>query len=129
MNNKESKEYLSEEKFQETNKKVNKTGTILVVLGLVMTISSIVWMIIGLNVLHTQYAAIGGPLLILGLALLAFGGQLKFIGHGREINAYMAQQQMPVVKEGAEKLAPTAGKVAKEITKGVKEGIDEVDNK
>ena len=128
MNNSENKEYLSEEEYQKANKKVNRVATILIIVGLIVAISSIVWMVIGLNVLHSKFAGIGGPVLILGLATLAFGGQLKFVSHGRQINAYLAQQQMPVVKEVAEKMSPTAGKVAKEVAKGIKEGINEADN-
>lgn len=63
----------------------------------------------------------------------------------REIIAFGTQQVMPVVQEGVEKMAPTAGKVgktiakemapaygefAKEIAKGIKEGLnsDKKDN-
>lgn len=45
------------------------------------------------------------------------------ITHRREMLAYSAQQVMPIAKEGAEKMAPTAGKVAKEVVKGIKEGL------
>ena len=63
----------------------------------------------------------------------------------REIIAFGTQQVIPVVQEGVEKMAPTAGKVgktiakemapaygefAKEIAKGIKEGLnsDKKDN-
>ena len=32
---------------------------------------------------------------------------------------------MPVAKEGVEEMVPSAGKVAEEITKGVKKGLKE----
>ena len=51
---------------------------------------------------------------------------LFMTAHSRQITAYMAQQQMPVAKEGMEKMAPTAGVVAKEISKGMQAEIDEV---
>ena len=62
----------------------------------------------------------------------------------REILAYHAQQVMPVAKEGMEKVAPTLGKVgasiakemapvygdiAKEISKGIKDGLKDEDKK
>lgn len=47
----------------------------------------------------------------------------------RHIAAFTAQQTMPVAKEATEKMAPTVGVVAKEITKGVKEGLKEDENK
>ena len=42
---------------------------------------------------------------------------------GRNIFAFKTQQVMPVAKEGIEKMSPTFGTVAKDITKGVKEGL------
>ena len=41
----------------------------------------------------------------------------------RELLAYHIQQIRPVAKEGIEKMAPSAGVAAKEIAKGVKEGL------
>lgn len=41
----------------------------------------------------------------------------------REMTAFSAQQVMPVAQEGIDKMSPTIGKAAKEITKGVKEGL------
>ena len=42
---------------------------------------------------------------------------------GREITAFTMQQVMPVATEGMEKVAPSIGKVAKEISKGIKDGL------
>lgn len=124
------KEYLNEEKYQKANKKVNKVGTILLVIGGLMVVSAIVIFIVFIGVLNKPMsAAIGGPLLVFGLGFAAFGGQAKLVGHAREINAYMAQQQMPVAKEGIEKMAPSVGVAAKEIAKGVKEGLKEAEDK
>lgn len=124
------KEYLNEEKYQKVNKKVNKTGTILLVIGGLMVVSAIVIFIVFLGILKKPaLASIGGPLLVFGLGFAGFGGQAKFLGHAREINAYMAQQQMPVAKEGIEKMAPSMGVAAKEIAKGVKEGLKEDEDK
>ena len=45
----------------------------------------------------------------------------------REIMAYTVQQVMPVAKEGIDKISPTiakaTGNIAKEVTKGIKEGL------
>lgn len=118
------KEYLNEEKYQKANKKVNKVGTILLTVGLIMIVSAIVIMILAFAVLDKpMLASIGIPLLVFGFAFLGSGGQAKFLGHAREINAYVAQQQMPIAQEGIEKMASSAGVAAKEIAKGIKEGL------
>lgn len=44
---------------------------------------------------------------------------------GREIHAYTVQQSMPINQETMEKMAPTYGKVAKEVASGIKEGMTE----
>lgn len=135
----DNKEYLSEERYEKINKKVNKTGTVLLTIGIIMVVSAIVLMILAFTALNKlMLAGIGGFLLVFGFTLLGFGGLTKFVGHTRDISAYMTQQQMPIVKEGMEKMAPTVakvgkeiteemapayGEVAKEITKGIKEGL------
>ena len=52
-------------------------------------------------------------------------GSIYSIAKGREITAFSAQQVMPVAQEGIEKMAPSVGNVAKEIAKGIKEGLDD----
>ena len=47
----------------------------------------------------------------------------------REITAFTTQQVMPVAQEGIEKMAPTVGNAAKEVAKGIKEGLNEADVK
>lgn len=54
----------------------------------------------------------------------AISGIIFTISKRREIMAFSVQQVMPVAQEGIEKMAPTAGKVAKEIAKGIKEGLN-----
>ena len=54
-----------------------------------------------------------------------FAGYFYFFSKGRDIMAFTTQQTMPVAQEGIEKMAPTAGKVAKEISKGIEEGKNE----
>lgn len=50
---------------------------------------------------------------------------LFVISKRREITAFKVQQEMPIIKEAASEMAPTAGEVSKEIAKGVKEGLEE----
>ena len=121
MNN---KEYLNEVQYQKANKKVKKTGMIVLTIGLVMLISGIVSVIIGSANKTTGLIALGAPFIVLGIGITIWGCMIRFlIGNQRQISAYMAQQQMPIAKEGIEKIAPSAGVAAKEIAKGVKEGL------
>ena len=54
-----------------------------------------------------------------------FSGFLFMTSRGREIAAFSAQQAVPVGKEIIDEMAPSSGKVAKEIAKGIKEALDE----
>lgn len=84
------------------------------------------------------------PALMILMPCLAIGGMLILTSKRRNITAYYMQQTMPVAQEGMEKMAPTIGKVgatvakemapvygeiAKEIGKGIKEGIKDEDSK
>ena len=147
------KEYLNEEEYQRNNAKLKKAGKIVLIVGICLFVLGIILTIIGFlnfgstavnsatmdnfDEASTVKGIFGGfGLLALGgfmdgtsFFVMAIGGMIMFIAHRREIAAYSAQQVMPVVKEGAEKMAPTAGKVAKEVAKGIKEGINEADKK
>ncbi len=124
MNN----EYLTEENFQKMNNKVKWGGRIAIIIGLSM-------IIIGLFVIKVpemgekdwfQSESTRMFLIFPGIFITLVGCMVRFIvANQRAILAYQAQQMRPVVQEGAEKMAPTAGKVAKEITKGIKEGLKE----
>ena len=78
------------------------------------------------------------PSLMILMPCLAIGGMLILTSKRRNITAYYMQQTIPVAQEGIEKMAPTIGKVsssdakemapvygeiAKEIGKGIKEGM------
>ena len=52
-------------------------------------------------------------------------GSIYMIAKRREILAFSTQQVMPVAKEGINKMAPTMGNVAKKITKGIKDGLND----
>lgn len=77
-----------------------------------------------------------GAFVIFGSCMIA--GAIYMFAKRREMLAFTAQQVMPVAQEGIEKMAPTVGKagasiakemapafggIAKEISKGIKEGI------
>lgn len=68
------------------------------------------------------------PFIIPGIfiSFLSFGLTMMFImtTKRREIMAYGMQDMRPLAEEGVEKMAPSAGKVAEEVAKGVKKGLD-----
>lgn len=121
MNN---KEYLNEEQYNKTKKKLNTIGTILLCVGAVLVVSSIV-----LQATKSDNEMLMGLLGVAGFFMIPIGIFLKVTSHMREISAFTAQQQMPVAKEGIEKMAPSVGVAAKEIAKGVKEGLKEDEDK
>ena len=65
------------------------------------------------------------------IASLMGAGSVYMFAKGREIAAFKVQQTMPLAKEGVEKMSPTVeksiGGIAKSITKGIKEGLDDKD--
>lgn len=67
------------------------------------------------------------PFYMIGAFIILASGMASFsiymFSKGREITAFTVQQVMPVATEGMEKVAPSIGKVAKEVTKGIKEGL------
>ena len=63
------------------------------------------------------------PSLMVLMPCLAIGAMLILTSKRREVNAFIVQQHMPIAKEGIEKMAPSAGVAAKEIAKGIKEGL------
>ena len=84
---------------------------------------------------------IGGFIII---AACMIAGSIYMTTKQREILAFHTQQVMPVAQEGMEKMAPTIGKtgasiakemapaygeIAKEISKGIKEGLKNDDEK
>ena len=119
MNN---KEYLNEEQYKKTKKKLNMISNILLCVGAILAISSIV-----LQATKSDNAMLMGILGAPGFLMIPIGIFLKVTSHMREISAFTTQQQMPVAKEGIEKMAPSVGVAAKEIAKGVKEGLKDED--
>ena len=116
MNN---KEYLNEEQYQKTKKKLSKIGTILLCIGIPFAIIGFVTTF----VIHSENNLFF--FMFLGMPMIFIGFFLIMTSHMREISAFTAQQQMPIVKEGIEKISPSVGVAAKEIAKGIKEGLNE----
>lgn len=81
-----------------------------------------------------------GAFVIISSCMIA--GSIYIFAKRREILSFQAQQVMPVAQEGIEKMAPTVGKagasiakemapvygdIAKEISKGIKQGKEEAE--
>jgi len=71
------------------------------------------------------YYMFGGIIIIVSCII---AGSIYRVTKRREIAAFSAQQMRPIVEEEMEKMAPSMGNVAKEITKGIKEGLDNDQN-
>ena len=133
------KEYLSEEEYQKNNKKVKIAGTIIMVIGICLVIAAIATLISSskMDIPHMSdpnwfedstaqmdREMTGIFMLMFGIFITVAGFNVRFIiGNKRSIMAYQTQQAMPIVKEGFEKMSPTLETAAKEIAKGVKEGM------
>ena len=84
---------------------------------------------------YTPFYIVGGFILIVSIMI---SGSIYMMTKRREIAAFSVQQMMPIAQEGIEKIAPSVGKagasiakemaptygqIAKEISKGIKEGL------
>ena len=123
----ENKQYLTEERYQKTNKKFKIFYLVLSIIGVGMIIGGIILLVKNNSVDYVNVEKmIAFILLIIGIALTILSlSDLFRHAFTRDIAAYYAQQQMPIVQEGIEKVAPSVGVAAKEIAKAVKEGIKE----
>ena len=77
---------------------------------------------------------------IISILLIMFGffiitetfiksGVIYLFSKKRKIMAFTTQQSMPIMKEKMEKMAPSVGKVAENIAKGIKKGLEDDKNK
>lgn len=57
------------------------------------------------------------------IVTFVISGIIYTAAKGREIEAFYAQQQMPLAKEVIEEMAPTVGNAVGEIAKGIKKGL------
>ena len=151
----EKKEFLNEEWYQEKSNKLKNMGKIVLIVGIIILIISLVMIFLSFtnfgqtfthgiesadtgNLNNSQMArgvfgsvgffALGGFINTIGFAITIAGIVMIVIAHKREITSFTAQQVMPVAQEGIEKMAPTVGNAAKEIARGIKEGLSETTN-
>ena len=119
----DNKEYLTEEKYNKMKKYYIIKYSIILLIGIAMIIGGI-YLLLKFKELDyfsiEQYAGCGLILVGISLSIMSFS-DLKKHAFSREIQAYKLQQQMPLAQESIEKIAPSIGKVAKEIKKGLKE--------
>ncbi len=149
----EQEKYLSEEKYQETNKKVKKTSKTLLIIGAILLVIGIIMIndddgeefVNSMKESVTSVTdsskdsftsvglyALGGFVSSAGFVLLIVGGVMAYIAHRREITAYTTQQTMPIKKETINNITPTvadaAGTIAKSVSQGFEEGKKETDD-
>lgn len=120
-------EYLNEEKYNKIKKILKTIGLISLCIGITLLIISFIIRVPNMSE-EGWFEASKTKGLLQGLSFV-FGLLVPlpifFMAYGREITSFTIQQHMPIVKEGVEKMTPTMGNVAKEIAKGVKEGLKE----
>ena len=111
-------DYLNEEKYQKTKKT-------LIIIGSVSLVIALILFIVLLTVKFEKHFI--QPMLV--MPTFIFGVMIPmmtfFSAFRREIMGFQFQQIMPIAKEGGEEMIPTARKAAKEIAKGIKEGLKE----
>lgn len=127
-----SRQYLDEERYQKTSRRLNVISWLMIVIGILGFIAGGITLF-GHLVSFDRMPLVGFGWILCG-ALFGFGMVLHVHARRREISAYMMQSQMPLVKEGIKEItpaaaeamkemAPAAAEAAREITKGVKEGL------
>ncbi len=133
------KEYLNEERYKRSNRKVKIIGTIIILIGLCLIGFGIYTLIQAHNMQIPEMGAsdwfskssnqmgkeaTGMFMIIPGIFVTIVGCMVRFfIGNRREIMAYQMQQMMPLVKEGTEEMTPIASKAAKELSKSIHDGF------
>lgn len=134
-------EYLNEELFQKNNKKVKTAGLIVMIIGLCLVCAAIFILISASQMevpemgspdwfeakkAQTGRTSLGAFMLMPGIFITIVGCMVRFVvGNQRSIIAYQVQQGMPIAQEGIEKMSPIVGNAAKEIAKGIKEGLSD----
>ena len=124
----DNKEYLTEEEYQKANNKVKWGGRIAIIIGIAMILIGVfVVKVPDMSADNWFEASTTRMFLIFpGVFITLIGCMVRFIiANRRNIAAYQAQQMRPIAQEGMEKMAPSAGAAAKEITKGIKEGLQD----
>ena len=143
----QEKKYLNEERYQQSVNKIKKISKILLIVGITVLIVGIILLVLGfvdfgnaatksMNDFDFGRAssrafgsvgltAIGGFVTFIGFGLTIGGVFATVVAHGREIKAFTVQQSMPIAQEGIETIAPSIGRAAETISKGISRGIAE----
>lgn len=139
--------YLNEERYQQSVNKIKKISKILLIVGITILIVGIILLILGFVGIGNAttksmndfdfgrassgafgsigLTALGGFVIFIGFGLTGGGIITMVVAHGREIKAFTVQQSMPIAQEGIETIAPSIGKAAEAISKGISRGIAE----
>lgn len=129
---KERKEYLNEENYLKTNNKIKWIGRIMILIGIaIILVGVFIIKVPDMSSTDWYEADTKRNIFIFGGVFITIVGCiLRFVvANQRNMMAYQLQQIMPLGQENMEKMAPYYGNVAKEVTKGVKEGLKEEKNK
>lgn len=115
------KEYLNEEEYQKTRKKLKNISIIILCIAVPLFIAGIVLTVIGFGDFDgPNLFMIGGFMMTIGFAGIGIGLGLLFTTNARKIQGFIANSTVPVAKEATQEMAPAYGEVAKEVVKGIK---------
>lgn len=119
--------YLNEEKYQKSKKVLITIGCISIIIAITLLVLAITKKMPEMGQDGWFEAENVRSLMFLGAFIfgLMIPPVIFVIAFSRNINAFNAQSTIPVVKEAANEMAPTAGNLAKEVTKGIKEGLND----
>ena len=119
--------YLNEEKYQKTKKTLITIGCISIIIAITLLVLAITKKTPEMGQDGWFEAETTRSLMFMGA--FVFGLMVPMVtfipAFQRDINAFNAQSTVPVAKEAANEMAPTAGNLAKEVTKGIKEGLND----
>jgi len=118
MNN----EYLSEERYRKTKKKLTTIALIILIIGLLIGGLLITRGMINNDDNYIRASSYAFAFIVIFFTLF-ISLAIFIFANKREINAFKVQQNMPIAKEKIDKMSPTMGNAAKEITKGIKDGM------
>ena len=125
MNN--ENQYLNEKKYQKIKKGLITIGIISIVIAIVLLVLALTKKVPDMK--EDSWFELETARMFLFMGAFIFGLMIPMIvfpiAFARDINAFNAQSTIPVAKEAVNEMAPTAGNVAKEVSKGIKEGLDE----
>lgn len=122
--------YVNEENHQKIKGKLKTAGKILLSVGIVISITGIILLILGFANFGDFSSnndmvmfIVGGFLFAIGFAMLGIGIYATFFAHAREIGSYTASSVAPVLKETTEYIAPAVNKSVGNLAESISEGI------